>query len=174
MPAKEAGTMAESLSVDLRERVVAAIEGGMSRRQAAVHFRVGVSSAIRWMARARDTGDVRPKSMGGDHRSAPMEAQAQFLLSMRQARSDATLREYQAELAERGLSIGVSSIWRIFRQARDQAQKKTAHAWRAATAELPREKGCAPPSRSAIGRRRPLSLACASTGSWPLSFSMAP
>ena len=120
--------MAESLSVDLRERVVAAIEGGMSRRQAAVHFRVGVSSAIRWMARARDTGDVRPKSMGGDHRSAPMEAQAQFLLSMRQARSDATLREYQAELAERGLSIGVSSIWRIFRQARDQAQKKTAHA----------------------------------------------
>ena len=95
--------MAEPLSVDLRERVVAAIEGGMSRRQAAAHFRVGVSSAIRWMARARDTGDVRPKPMGGDHRSAPIEAQAQFLLSMR-----------QAALAERGLSIGVSSIWRFF------------------------------------------------------------
>ena len=66
----------------------------MSRHRAAAHFRVGVSSAIRWMARARDTGDVRPKSMGGDHRSAPMEAQARFLLSMRQERSDATLREF--------------------------------------------------------------------------------
>ena len=106
--------MAEPLSVDLRERVVAAIEGGMSRRQAAAHFRVGVSSAIRWMARAQRTGDVRPKPMGGDHRSGPIEAQARFLLSMREKRSDATLREYQAALAERGLSIGVSSIWRFF------------------------------------------------------------
>ena len=106
--------MAEPLSIHLRERVVAAIEGGMSRRQAAAHFRVGVSSAIRWMARAQTRGDVRPKRMGGDHRSAPIEAQAQFLLSMREERSDATLREYQAALAERGLMIGVSSISRFF------------------------------------------------------------
>ncbi len=106
--------MTEPLSVHLRERVVAAIKGGMSRRQAAAHFRVGVSSAIRWMARAQNTGDVRPKPMGGDHRSAPIEAQAQFLLSMREERSDATLREYQAALAERGLTIGVSSISRFF------------------------------------------------------------
>jgi transposase len=106
--------MAEALSVDLRERVVEAIQGGMSRRQAAAHFRVGVSSAIRWMARVQATGDVRPKSMGGDHRSAAIEAQGQFLLSMREERSDATLREYQAALAKRGLSIGVSSIWRFF------------------------------------------------------------
>jgi len=106
--------MAEPLSIHLRERVVAAIEGGMSRRRAAAHFRVGVSSAIRWMARAQNTGDVRPKPMGGDHRSAPIEAQAQFLLSMREERSDATLREYQAALAERGLTIGVSSISRFF------------------------------------------------------------
>ncbi len=46
--------MATSLSVDLRRRVVAAVEGGMSRREAAAHFRVGVSSAIRWVAQARD------------------------------------------------------------------------------------------------------------------------
>ena len=106
--------MAEPLSIHLRERVVAAIEGGMSRRQAAAHFRVGVSSAIRWMAQAQNTGDVRPKPMGGDHRLGPIEAQAQFLLSMREERSDATLREYQAALSERGLMIGVSSISRFF------------------------------------------------------------
>jgi transposase len=97
--------MAEALSVHLRKRVVAAIEGGMSRRQAVAHFRVGVSSAIRWMAQAQHTGDLRPKPMGGDHRSAPIEAQAPFLLSVREERLDATLRESQAVLAERGLKV---------------------------------------------------------------------
>jgi hypothetical protein len=38
--------MAEPLSVDLRKRVVEAIKGGMSRRRAAAHFQIGVSSAI--------------------------------------------------------------------------------------------------------------------------------
>ena len=50
--------MATSLSADLRRRVVAAVEGGMSRREAAAHFRVGASSAIRWVAQARETGEV--------------------------------------------------------------------------------------------------------------------
>ncbi len=57
--------MAEPLSLDLRERVVEAVKGGMSRRGAAAHFRVGVSSAIRWVTQAEAGGDLRPKPMGG-------------------------------------------------------------------------------------------------------------
>ena len=72
--------MAEPLSTDLRDRVVAAVKGGMSRRRAAEHFRVGVSSAIRWVAQVELTGDVRPRPMGGDHRSAAIEAQADTIL----------------------------------------------------------------------------------------------
>ena len=53
--------MAEALSTDLRKRVVEAVNGGMSRRQAAEHFKVGVSSAIRWVAQALATGDVNPR-----------------------------------------------------------------------------------------------------------------
>jgi len=53
--------MATSLSVDLRRRVVAAVEGGMSRREATAHFRVAVSSAIRRVAQAHETGEVTPK-----------------------------------------------------------------------------------------------------------------
>ena len=60
----------------LRFRVVSAVKGGMLRRQAAAHFRVGVSSAIRWVAQAETTGDLRPKPMGGDRRSTAIEAQA--------------------------------------------------------------------------------------------------
>ena len=40
--------MARALSVDLRDRVVAAIAGGLSRRQAAVRFGVSAASAVRW------------------------------------------------------------------------------------------------------------------------------
>jgi len=35
--------MTRPLSIDLRGRVAAAVEGGMSRREAAAHFRVGMS-----------------------------------------------------------------------------------------------------------------------------------
>jgi len=40
--------MAKALSQDLRDRVVAAIDDGLSRRGAAARFGVSVSSAIRW------------------------------------------------------------------------------------------------------------------------------
>lgn len=106
--------MAEPLSTDLRERVVAAVNGGMSRRQAAAHFRVGVSSAIRWVAQAEATGDVRPKAMGGDHRSAAIEAQADTILSLLAQQPDTTLAEYQATLAKTGHRFSLSTIWRFF------------------------------------------------------------
>ena len=52
--------MGKPLLVDLRDRVVAAVERGMSRPQAAARFGVSISSAIRWISLSRRTGDVRP------------------------------------------------------------------------------------------------------------------
>ena len=87
--------MAASLSVDLRRRVVTAVEGGMSCRAAAAHFRVGVSSAIRWVAQARETGEVAPKRQGGDRRSQAIEAQAERILALIAAKPDSTLEELE-------------------------------------------------------------------------------
>ena len=115
--------MAEPLSTDLRERVAAAVEGGMSRRQAAARFRVGVSSAIRWVAQADATGDLRPKPMGGDHRSAAIEAQAETILSLLAAEPDTTLTEYQEALEKEGHRFSLSTIWR-FLDRRDLTLKK--------------------------------------------------
>jgi len=53
--------MATALSVDLRSRVIAAVDGGMSRRRAASRFGVSYSSAIRWVRQARESGDITPK-----------------------------------------------------------------------------------------------------------------
>ena len=52
--------MARPLSKDLRERIVAAVECGQSRRAAAGRFRVSVSCVIKLMQRWRETGSVDP------------------------------------------------------------------------------------------------------------------
>ncbi len=55
--------MGKALSGDLRSRVLKASDEGMSARQAAAHFWVGVSSAIRWIARAK-IGELAPRPQG--------------------------------------------------------------------------------------------------------------
>jgi len=57
--------MTEALSVDLRGRVIVAINEGTSCRQAAARFEVSAASANRWRALMRKQGDVRCRSLGG-------------------------------------------------------------------------------------------------------------
>ena len=52
-------------SLDLRERVVAAVASGMSRRGAAKLYRVSYSAVINWVARSLQTGSPAALSMGG-------------------------------------------------------------------------------------------------------------
>jgi transposase len=73
--------MARPTSLDLRQRVSAAIAVGLSCHQAAARFKVSVSSAIRWQARLRDEGSFAPQQQGGDRKSARIEAQADFILA---------------------------------------------------------------------------------------------
>src|SRR6202049_890812 len=58
--------MGRAYSVDLRERVVGAVcKGGLSCHQAAAQFGVGISTAILWVQRFRQTGSVEPDQTGG-------------------------------------------------------------------------------------------------------------
>jgi len=68
--------MAKALPMDLRERLISAVEGGMSRRSAAKLFSVAPSIAIKWVDQKRRTGNVRPRARGGDHRSDRLESHA--------------------------------------------------------------------------------------------------
>ena len=106
--------MGKALSVDLRDRVVAAVEGGLSRRRAASRFGVSISSAIRWTSLSRRTGDVRPKRQGGDKRSARIEAYAPVILGAVEEKPDITLVELRELLARDGLAVAVSTLWRFF------------------------------------------------------------
>jgi transposase len=116
--------MGKPLSLDLRERVVAAVDGGLSRRKAAERFGVSISSAIRWTSLRRRTGEVRPKRQGGDKRSARIEAHAPLILSLVEARGDITLAELRSALAEQGVAVAVSTIWRFFDRHRITLKKR--------------------------------------------------
>jgi transposase len=106
--------MARALSVDLRDRVVAAIAGGMSRRQAAVRFGVSAASAVRWQQLAAEHGTPAPQQQGGDRRSARIEAHAALILGAYEATPDITLAELQALLAEHGTQVAIGTLWRFF------------------------------------------------------------
>jgi transposase len=62
--------MPKPCSLELRERVVDAVESGASRREAADWFEVSPSSAIKWMQRRQATGRIAPKPSGGQHLAA--------------------------------------------------------------------------------------------------------
>lgn len=103
--------MPKPYSIDLRERVVAAVEtDGLSRREAASHFGVGVSTAIIWVRRFRETGSVAPGQMGG-HRPRKIRGEHRDWLLERMREKDFTLRGLVAELAERGLKVDYRTMW---------------------------------------------------------------
>ncbi len=107
--------MAKPLSPDLRERVVLAVDGGMSRHQAAARFEVSVASAVRWCQRHKASGSLAPAKQGGDRKSQRIEGHAAFILAAVKETPDATLEELQTKLTEtHGARFSLSTFWRFF------------------------------------------------------------
>lgn len=103
--------MAKPFSMDLRERVVAAVKKeGVSCHEAAARFDIGISTAIAWVRRYRETGSVAPGQMGGHKPKAIRDAHAIWLRARLRA-GDFTLRGLVAELAGRGLKVDYHSVW---------------------------------------------------------------
>jgi len=91
--------MPHPLSNDLRERVVAFVEAGHSRHQAAAHFGTSVSFAVNLMRLWRETGSVEPRPRGG-FRHGKIGPHKDFILAAVAARSDITMPELAAVLAK--------------------------------------------------------------------------
>src|SRR3954451_17860318 len=120
--------MGKPYSLDLRKRVVAAIESGMSRNQAAKQFGVAISTAIGWMKRDDKTGSDAPGQWGGHKQKAVSGDQAVWL-SQRIKDGDFTIRGLVAELAGRGLKVDYHSVW-DFVHAEKLSFKKKRGGWR--------------------------------------------
>ena len=115
--------MGKPYSMDLRERVVTAVEReGLSRRQAAARFGVSYSAAIAWLKRVRETGSAQPGQMGG-HKPKKIAGAYRDWLLHRCREADFTLRGLVAELGGRGLKVDYRSVW-AFVHAEKLSHKK--------------------------------------------------
>lgn len=106
--------MARAYSHDLRVRVLDAVGAGLSRREAAARYRIGIATVIRWAAHAAVTGETKAKRQGRP-RGSKLDADESFLLALIEETDDITLIEMQDRLrAERGVSAGLGTLWRFF------------------------------------------------------------
>lgn len=118
--------MGSAHSEDLRLRVVAEVAGGMSRRQAAAHFRVSASSAIRWVELKAETGGVSARRRGGKSRS-PLEPHRDWLLSLNAGEPDLTLAALVRRIDEAfGLKTTEASLRRFFKRSKISFKKNFA------------------------------------------------
>lgn len=108
--------MARALSIDLRVRVLAAVAGGLSHRQAGERFGVSAASVSRWRKLEREQGDAKPKALGGDRRSARIEAHGATILAVLDTTPDITLDELRHQLAGKGLIFGDGTVRRFLKR----------------------------------------------------------
>ena len=124
--------------MDLRERAVRAVETeGLSRRETAARYGLGVSTVIAWVRRSRETGSVRPGQMGG-HKPRKISGDHRDWLVARCQERDFTLRGLVAELGERGLAVDYRSVWE-FVHAEKLSYKKRRWSPASGTAPMSRD-----------------------------------
>jgi transposase len=117
--------MARAYSLDLRERVVAAVAAGESCRLVAATFKVSVASVVKWSQRFRATGSSAARPMGGNRPYALAE-ERDWLLRRLGEKPDVTLRALLAELAERGVKVSYYAVWHFFEHEGISFKKKPA------------------------------------------------
>ena len=117
--------MVRPYSLDLRERVVMAVDDGQSCRAVAEVFGVSVASVVKWSQRFRATGSVAPKPMGGK-RPIILAGQRDWILDRFASQSDLTLRSLAAELRERGIVVSYGAVWSFVRKQGLSFKKKRA------------------------------------------------
>ena len=103
--------MAGAYSIDLRVRVIEAVKGGLSTRQAAARFAIGIATAGSWCRSWRKSGDVKPGRLGNPGGSK-LDPHKDFILALIAANKDIALHEIAEQLAStHGLCVQPSTIW---------------------------------------------------------------
>jgi len=114
--------MGAPLSLDLRQRIVAAVEGGLSRRAAAKRFAVSESCAVKLIQRWTRTGNVAPATPSR-RKPYALARHEKLVRDLMAAQPDMTLDELHATLAAVGIAVGRTSVHRYL-EALDLTFKK--------------------------------------------------
>ena len=125
--------MTQAYSADLRGRVIRAASEGLSARAAAARFGVGVSTAIVWVRRFRQSGEAAARRQGKP-RGSRLDGHKAFVLGLIEAKDDITLVEMAGRLgAERHVEISPAMlcVW-LKRQGMTHKKKRRTRASRTA------------------------------------------
>lgn len=123
--------MGKSYSTDLRDRVSGFVAAGHSRREAARHFAISASSAVRVVQRKATTGSTAPARQGRPPGGGRLGACLPFLIARVEAKPDITMPELAAVLqAEQGVKAHPASLSKLLVKA-GYTYKKTASGVRA-------------------------------------------
>lgn len=107
----------QSYSQDLRDRILAAVDGGIPVRQAAVTFSVSIAYIYKALIRPRATGDAGPSSGRGRPPRKLSPVQVAALAEYVQAPPGLTLVKAQDWLVnEHGVTLSMGALWLTMRR----------------------------------------------------------
>jgi transposase len=151
--------MAKMLSMDLRSRVVAAVQAGASRRAAASRFGVSASSAVKLLGRVQATGSAAPGQRGRRPGSGKLEPFKAALIGWVETTPDITMPELAERLRSRfGVTVRPSSLSRLlckagwtYKKSADGTGSRTRRRRQTAPALVPLDPALAVPASAAAG-----------------------
>lgn len=114
----------EASSMDLRKRVVAAVDNGQSRVAVAKRFQVSNALIGKLLRQRKRTGSIEPLPHGGGTPPALDGADREALSIEVRRRPDATLAELCQWAGQRGVSIGPSGLCRTLQKLKLPVKKK--------------------------------------------------
>jgi transposase len=110
--------MGKGYSLDLRKRVVSHVKSGHSRREAARHFGISESCAVKLLQRVEATGSPAPARQGRPRGGGKLARHRDFLIERVRARTDITMPELaEVLMKERGVEADPSSLSRMLCRA---------------------------------------------------------
>ena len=116
--------MGKSHPIELRERVVAFVEEGHSRRSAAARFRVSPRFVNTMMILKRETGSLAPRLQGHSGTNSKLRAHEDWVRQRFDEEGEITLDEMVVELAGRGVEVHRSSVGRLLHRLGLSHKKK--------------------------------------------------
>jgi len=163
--------MPKALSADIRRRVIASVEGGASRREAAEQFEVSVSVAVSWLRCWQVSGRSEAKPRGGSR--SGLEEHKEWLLAVIAEQPDLTLDEVVVAMGKAGIAGSRSAVWRFFDRhgmtyKKKPARKRTGSRGRGAPAPAMEAASEQDPRRTTDLHRRNLGEDQHDAAAWPL------
>ena len=119
--------MGQSVSNDLRRRMVRGIAAGKSRRAVAAQFEVAPSTAVRVQARYETTGSVEPAKQGRPKGSGKLSPVQDAIIAKVKAQPDITMPDLATWLeANHGVTADPSNLSKLLCRAGFSYKKNAA------------------------------------------------